>query len=406
MGTHNNTVKLVLDNVDKCKTKEDLINIIRKTRKVGRAKAVQWLEQAYEASIEVRKKVDALVGVTNPFVEGETQKTSKVPVKQKSVDEVVRENKALKEFKDNVSEYIKEHLAPMIKKISLPKLEELNITPVSVVDRAFILVLNDTHIGSACKKEQNTKNVEWNSEIALESINYVVDQAIYELESDKRNFDKVIVAWGGDLFHTLTGTTQKGTRLECELNGPEQFKKTLDMMTKVVFKLLSTGRKVENYFVHGNHDGITGQCLGYAAKMIFDTNTQYNDLVSWKVSMNDSVFFEANDTTLVCLHHGASAKTDFKFTVGPSKANETRAGNLFQMYEDTCPKKYKSRIIIVGDKHHFSCHEYARFVMIQAGSIVKADHYADDMILNARPQQTIVTVNNKGFESAKVIYTD
>ena len=406
MATHNNTVKLVLDNVDKCKTKEDLINIIRKTRKVGRAKAVQWLEQGYEASIEVRKKVDALVGVTNPFIEGETQKASKVPVKQKSVDEVVRENKALKEFKDNVSEYIKEHLAPMIEKVSLPKLSELNITPVPVVDRTLILVLTDTHLGSACKKEDNTKNVEWNTEIALQSIDYVVDQAIYELESDKRNYDKVIVAWGGDLFHTLTGTTQKGTRLECELNGSKQFKKALDMMYNVVVKLVSTGRKVENYFVHGNHDGITGQCLGYAIKHSFDTNPEYKEWVSWKISTNDNVFFEANDTTLVCLHHGASAKTDFRFSVGPSKATDSHVGNLFQMYEDTCPKKYKSRIMIVGDKHHFSCHEYARFVMIQAGSIVKADHYADDMILNARPQQTIITVNNKGFESAKVIYTD
>lgn len=401
-----NTVKVVLNIADNCKTREDVISQLRKQRKISESKALQILEAAYELSFDVRKKIDALIGITNPFNQTVKQKITHAPVKQKSVDEVVREIKNLREFEENVNIFVKDHIAPRVEKIKLPTLTELNVNVIPASNRVCILVVTDTHIGSSCKSTENDRAIEWNSEIAIKSIHKVVDQLIEELDSDRRGYDEVIVAYGGDLFHTLTGTTQKGTKLERELSGPEQFEKTLEAMIHITLKIVKSGRKVRNYFVVGNHDGVTGWCLGQAAKMIFDTNSEYKDLVSWEISKTENIFFEASDNTLVCLHHGASATTDFKFGIGPSKVTEAKVQPLFSSYEKRVGKFYNSQIFIVGDKHHFSCHEYATFTMVQVGSIVKADHYAENMKLRARPQQGIITVNNKGLETIRPIYTD
>lgn len=398
-----NTVKLVLNTLDKVKSKDELVDQVRKTRKINEAKAIQLVEQAYELSLDVRKKIDALLGMQNPFSASQ-KSTSKLPVKQKSLDEVVREIKSLREFEENVQSYVHEHIGPKLEKVKLPTLEELEAKPVQSTDRSCIIVFTDTHIGSQCKSSDNLKGFEWNSAIAIETMHRVIDQSMEKLS--RGGYEKVIVAYGGDLFHTLTGTTQKGTKLERELNGFEQFETTLETIRDITLKLVKEGYKVENYFVVGNHDGITGYCLGSALKHMFDFNPEYKERVTWNVSQTEQIFFEANENTLCCLHHGASATTDFKFAAGVSKATEAKVGGMFSAYSAMKKKFYKSHIMIVGDKHHFSCHEYSHFLFVQIGSIVKADHYAENMQLRSRPQQGMITVDKNGFESIGVIYTD
>jgi len=275
----------------------------------------------------------------------------------------------------------------------------IQIAKKKVTKNVFVVGLSDLHIGQKTTASELTMGDDYN----IDAVNNIIDTYVQKIAVDiaERNysFEKCVVISAGDILHSLTGFTEKGTQLECDILREEQFEEGLNCIQRVLSRLLEIFSSVEVHATKGNHSA-SDWILFKALECSFNNNK--------RISFNNykartSIFRIKN--TAILLDHGES---DFIKAKVPTSdiGRESYVQNKFLELGDRVGKGIKSRIFIQGDKHHYEQAEFRSFEFIMLSSCVTGDKYADHLGLHSRPRQNCFIIDDSGIKEVLHYYLD
>ncbi len=275
----------------------------------------------------------------------------------------------------------------------------IKIPKKKVVKNAFIIGLSDLHFGAKANAEELVTGKDFNSE----TINKIIDNYAMQIARDvsDRNytFSKCVCIVAGDILHTLTGFTEKGTVLEADVLREEQFELAFQSLARFLTRMLQIFGNVELHMVKGNHAGPSEYMLFYALKSHYN---KVPELVFHLYKERAAIFRVLK--TAILLDHGESDYIKAKVPQ-PAAAREAYIHKRFLQQ----PEKLvgtTSKLMIVGDLHHFEHIEFNSCEFIMLSSAVCGDRYADHLALNSRPRQNCIILDNSGVKEVLHYYFD
>jgi hypothetical protein len=281
--------------------------------------------------------------------------------------------------------------------IQLPALPPVRTTyPISDDEdsgEVFMVCLSDLHFG-ACV---HTNEVHGGQEYNIERITEIVDDLAERIANDLNNRflrpKKAVVAIVGDILHTLTGKTQRGTSLDYDRIGAEQFRAAMISMTRFMQQMLRIFDKVDVYTVRGNHAGSSEAGLYYAIANAFINN----DRISFTIKDTRVTSFKVAGG-YVMLDHGDS-------DIIPEKARVPAAANAREAYIRKRFDGYvsewhdaKFKLFIQGDLHHYERRDYGGFEFIMLPAPIGIDRYCHHLNLGSLPAQKCFILNKDGIK--------
>lgn len=213
--------------------------------------------------------------------------SSKITVKP--ITEITR--KEIEEFYINL---VSNYKPPVIKKYK-------------TYDDSYLVKLPvfDVHFGKYSTYEM-VGNEYYNSDIARDCFNYVIDYTISRIKKLGIKVDKLIFPVGQDFFHfdTPSKTTTGGTPQDTDTNNKEMFKNGCMMLIDGISKLSSELKtQVDVCCVDGNHDSQTS----YNATMVLWAYFNNDENVNVDTSVTTRKYIEYGNS-LIGLSHGSKEK--------------------------------------------------------------------------------------------------
>lgn len=261
----------------------------------------------------------------------------------------------------------------------------------------FVAGCFDWHFGALAEQRYLYKGLNWNIEQAHKSVNKYIEGI--EKKVRTMTFDKGVIMFGGDLYNSLTGFTENGTKLLNEVGRDTQFEAVMDAMINMCNAFLELFPEVEVQFVRGNHGGTTDIPLAWAVKNYYRNEQR----LKFNITSCRTKSFRVYDT-LILLDHGASDQSK-SLVPGPGKARESYIQGLFLAHPDALVG-IKQKIFVMGDQHHFEQHEYADFEFVMMGALPCGDQYSDSKNLHNRARQNCLIIGPDGLEATLHVYLD
>lgn len=260
-------------------------------------------------------------------------------------------------------------------------------------DKTFLISLSDIHFGN--KIDSSTTfytDQDWTIDKATVALKQYVDSIEQFLKDMKTPPQECVVVSTGDIIHSVSGVTDKGTPLEVDVKGPKQFQIALDAMTMFFSKLIqvwnkfSSGRKIKVKAVSGNHDSFGDWVLFTCLSRIF------KDQIDFDIESSRWLFFQLGKNIFV-MEHGASAKYHSPVP-GDDKSKENYVQKLLLEKLGEFSTPILNRYFLMGHKHHYTQKEMSSFELIQLPALIPSDGYADAHNLSSRTRQLCFIVDN------------
>lgn len=293
---------------------------------------------------------------------------------------------------------------PLVEFLSRFNPKPLNKIPIPKIKkgegRTFLIGMSDIHWG------QNTNGKEifykkggdgnWSIEHTNKSIDYYFEQIKSEVESRNYPFEKVILCSLGDLLHTFTGFTEKGTKIDGFPIGTEQYDQAFNSLIRFITRCLEIFPQCEIHSVTGNHS-LLDSIMFRAIKAYFRTEKRLS------VTVYDTRFcvFKCYDTLFVA-EHGASA---FYKSKTPKSGEPLRAYIQSLFLAD--PKLLvgtNAKVFLSADIHTFKAEELGDIERYVFGTFSYYDKYADHSNWVNRPRQNCLIIDKTGVREIINIY--
>ena len=263
----------------------------------------------------------------------------------------------------------------------------------------MVVGLSDVHFGAYLRNSDVYNHKEWSTEKTKE----LISEYAKNIKSDvsKRNYSikKLNIVSVGDIIHTLSGLTNKGTVLEYDHKGIDQFKFAFEAICQFIESLGDTFEYINVYSVGGNHDFVGDWMLFNTLEKYFRNEnriTFYNSATRW-------IDFKIVNSLFIA-EHGYSHQYKSKVPAsGP--AREAYIQNLFIKHSNK-HQNINSRYFICGDQHSLQYDEYNNFEMVRFSSSVGGDKYPDHCNLHSRQRQNAFIVDSKGIKEIINYYFD
>jgi DNA repair exonuclease SbcCD nuclease subunit len=316
-----------------------------------------------------------------------------------------KEQDLIKENSKNWVSFVEGKLKPyeeILQKWTPPKVSTHDVTKVKreyTKDRVYIACAFDWHIGSFAEENKLTHGKEWNSKVAEEAVKNYAKQTAIKVNEDKLGFEKGVILFGGDLFHTITGFTSNNTPLKCDVHGGSQFKLAMDLIILFIDEFSRLFNKTEVYYVKGNHGSLHDFPMGLLLQ------SHYRKEENIKVTAYDSrhAMIRFGDV-LVAFEHGASGETK-SMLPERSAARDSQIKGIFGEYDGDMTT-VKQKLYITGDRHHFDHKEMCGYDFIQSGALPTGDIYAEALGKHSRPRQQGIILTKDGLEGIYHFYVD
>lgn len=266
---------------------------------------------------------------------------------------------------------------------------------ISTKPHTFVIGLSDLHFGNKLEGE------EAGNEVAKTKNNLRKYANSIKLDVQNRNYNisKAVILCLGDLIHTLSGFTKKGTKLDCSVLGEELYDETLKAIIDFVIEMLKVFPEIEVHCVKGNHVGIDEYILMSHVKTYFKDESR----ITFNLSRNRSNSLKVQNTAII-IDHGDSDYIAAKVPKSNVK-KQTYIQSLFlQLDEELRSCKYK--VFIQGDMHHSEMCEFNDFEFYLFGTMSKSDKYSQHLNLKSRPQQSSLIINEDGTKEYLKYYFD
>ena len=209
---------------------------------------------------------------------------------------------------------------------------------------------------------------------------------------------KVVICLMGDLIHTLTGETDKGTTLEAHPIGEKQLDFAIEAVYIFVASLGSIFEEVEVKAVNGNHSYLGDYSIGKALEMGFRKEKRY----SFELATSRFLAFTMGNNGFI-MDHGASSHTKSKL---PTQKGPRSDYGQSVILSNKKVRNSEHRYYLVGDQHHLEHQEYNNFELIMFSSPSGGDRYADSSVFISRPRQSCLIFNEDGLSEILHFYFD
>jgi hypothetical protein len=213
-----------------------------------------------------------------------------------------------------------------------------------------------------------------------------------DVENRKGKFESCYLLSAGDILHSLSGFTVKGTKLQDGIWGTEQFKLAFETIAYFIEGLYKIFGKVEVKAAGGNHDFTGDYILFYTLQKYFHNNKN----IGFEIASARWLDFSIKNN-LFLMDHGASSEYKQILPEG-TKQREAFIQNLFMNVDTSKYKRITNRFFVCGDRHNVQYGEYANFEFIRFSTPVKGDRYSDGNNLKNRPRFNSLIVNENGIK--------
>lgn len=275
--------------------------------------------------------------------------------------------------------------------IEVDKSEHLEL-PLNNENEAFIVTLSDIHFGAFTDSNNCFyTDKDW----TIEDTQKAVDSYIYQIEQELKNMvvqpSDCIVLSCGDILHSITGFTDKGTQLIVNPKGVSQFKIALEsisyFLTRLAILWKDTGTRIQVKAVSGNHDSFGDWVLFTCLEQMF------KKVMDFDIASSRWLLFQYGENACV-VEHGYSAKYNSKVPQDDkSKENYVQKLLLEKITQLNLP--INNRYFFMGDRHHYNQKEMSSFEFIQLPTLVPSDEYADNLNLSGRARQMCFVMDKK-----------
>lgn len=265
------------------------------------------------------------------------------------------------------------------------------------IKNTFVVGLSDIHFGARASASELVTGEDYNADVSKAIIKNYIQQIHAEVADRSYRFEKCVIIVAGDILHSLSGRTEKGTVLETDVDGDDQLELAFDSLHEFFSRMLEIFGRVSVYAVKGNHAGSYEYALMRMLENIFSNDKR----IDFTLSKARTLLFKEG-TTAIMLDHGES---DFV------KAKIPQAGNQKEAYVQSRFMQQpevligtKAKIMIQGDLHHFEQKEFRDFEFIMFSSPVTGDKYSDHLGLNSRPRQNCLILDKDGLKEVLHFY--
>ena len=269
----------------------------------------------------------------------------------------------------------------------------------------YIVGLSDMHFGAGANKDMLFYS---DSDLTIETtrkavLNYC-KQIADDLNNRRNRPGNCVILSVGDIIHTLTGITSRGTVIDADTLGLSQFKvahTTLCMLISGLLQLFPEGG-ISVKSVSGNHDALGDELLFYVLGETFSRTS-----IKFDICEARWLPFQIGKNAFI-MEHGESAKYRNSRTPAKGSPKETAIQKLFLSKTSTVfDNSVKHRYYITGHTHSFNQSEFPGFESITLPAINRGDEYADALGYLSRPAQVCMLVDHeKGLVQTMRMFVD
>lgn len=317
-------------------------------------------------------------------------------IEKKDWVETKRQAEKWREFETGKLNPIQDYL----EKLEFKPLPRISPDYVKEFDDEDTMVVGvfDTQIGAYANEDVLYFGEGWSTEKAVKAVDEYAVRLI--AKAKKRGINKVVIIFGGDIFHGLNGETAKGTELKCDTLGFEQFDASVIAISGFVQRFAENFQSVDNKIITGNHEGF----WYYPFFKLIESIFQNSKHVNFDISKKEFMHFRVKNA-LFLIHHGAAA--DYKFKIpNDDKGRKELIQRVARIAEREGDYDGVNRIFFVkGDTHSFECKDYGQFTFYVFGTPVTGDEYANALALESTPtQNALVLGDKKDYETLHITF--
>ena len=262
----------------------------------------------------------------------------------------------------------------------------------------LLLGLSDWHYGLVAHERYLYNQKEWNIEKTKDTVADYGRKAAAEIRRGCYKEVKLLLL--GDMSHTLTGFTDKGTKLEAHPIAEEQLEVAFDSLVNFVKTILSSTNNVSVVACSGNHSALGDYVLARMLSLYFKGDKR----IKFDITNKRFITFNVGNS-LFLMEHGYSSVAKDRLPA-PGKQRENYINNLFMAKPEQMigvERKY----YLSADQHHSESYELTNVEGFMFPTLVGGCRHADNSGYNSRQRQTALVVNDKeGVTSVKYFYFD
>lgn len=263
-------------------------------------------------------------------------------------------------------------------------------------DEELLIGCSDWHFGLVANERYLYSQKEWNiaeTKKAVASYARQLKQHIIE----RNCYKKIKLLFLGDLLHTLSGYTDKGTQLEANPIGEEQLEQAFNSIVLFVEELLSVSSNIEVFSCSGNHSSLGDYVVIKMLSLYFRNDPRLKFEITNKRNIGFSI-----GRNLFLMEHGYSAVTKNRLPQG-NKARENYINNLFMAKPDDLYAK-TNRYYLSADQHHMESYELTNVEGYMFPTLVGGCRHSDNSGYKSRPRQLALSVNGDGIKEVINFY--
>jgi hypothetical protein len=289
-----------------------------------------------------------------------------------------------------VEQYLKNWKPPIQKKIT-------KYVPPKKSESVLCVGCSDWHYGLVANQRYLYNQKEWNMGKTIEAVGKYGDMLQNEIRTNP--YKQINLMFLGDIAHSITGFTDKGTKLEVGALGEEQIDSALQSMLEFVEKILAVHNTIRVYACSGNHDSVSDYILLRMLEIYFRNDKRISFEITNKRHLTFKVF-----SNLFLMEHGYSAITKNRLPA-MGKNRENYLNNLFmskpELFQNSDRFYYCS-----ADQHHSESYELTNIEGFLFPTLVGGCRYSDNSGYKSRPRQTCLVLTSRGVDEQKYFYFD
>jgi hypothetical protein len=265
-------------------------------------------------------------------------------------------------------------------------------------NKTLLISGTDWHYGLIANERYLYNQREWNIEETKKSV-ALYAQKVKEHIKKEKCYEKLVVWFGGDLCHTLTGFTDKGTKLEANPIGEEQLEQALASVIAFINELLTVHNNIEIYASAGNHSFLGDYVLLRMIELYYRSDKRLKFSVDNKQHVTFKIY-----NSLFLGTHGYSSVSKYRLPPkGPGRENYIN--NIFMAKPDLL-NGVNNRYFLSCDQHHFESYELANVEGFMFSTLVGGCRHADNSGYKSRPRQSCLVVEPEGVTAIQHYYLD
>lgn len=263
--------------------------------------------------------------------------------------------------------------------------------------KELIIGASDWHYGLFAHERYLYNQKEWN----IDETEKAVKEYGLKLKAylSINPFSKVNLCFMGDLSHTLSGETDKGTQLEAHPIAEEQLDRAFDSMVEFLNNILSVHSNIQVYACSGNHSALGDYVLVKMLSLYFKDDRRIKFIVTNKRFVTFKIF-----SNLFVMEHGYSSVSRDRLPA-PGKGRETYVNNIILSKPGDLTGTERT-YYLSADQHHMESYEMNAFEGYMFPTLVGGCRHADNSGYKSRPRQTCLSVDKSGVDEVKYFYFD